>query len=209
MPIDERGDWGADVVCPCPIVECRRDDRIVTASPGVAVTLTGGNLWRALGRPGAARPGTRALALDVDAVVVSAGSTAPMMGADSVVLRRPWWKGGLLRGRITLISNSGMHGDRSLLPRAHPNDGEWDRLEIDPGMGVKARLIAWARSRRGDHLPHPALTVSRVTEAMVVCEASTVVCVDGRRRVRLPAGTTVGISVLVDHWRVLAASPTV
>jgi len=60
-----------------------------------------------------------------------------------------------------LISNSGIWRGRDVLPRAHPNDGFVDVLEIDQELSLRQRALAWRRSATGSHLPHPYLRVSR------------------------------------------------
>ena len=60
-----------------------------------------------------------------------------------------------------ILSNSGILRNRDVLPRAHPNDGFMDVLEIDPKITLRQRALAWHRSKTGSHLPHPQLRVSR------------------------------------------------
>jgi hypothetical protein len=63
-----------------------------------------------------------------------------------------------------ILSNSGYWRERDLLPRAHPNDGFVDVLEVDPNITVRQRTLAWRRSKTGSHLPHPHLRVRRTTD---------------------------------------------
>lgn len=63
-----------------------------------------------------------------------------------------------------IISNSGILRGRDVLPRAHPNDGYVDVLEIDKAITVRQRLSAWRRATTGSHLPHPQIRASRSTE---------------------------------------------
>ena len=60
-----------------------------------------------------------------------------------------------------ILSNSGLLRGRDVLPRAHPNDGFVDVLEVDPKISIRQRAIAWRRSAIGSHLPHPSFRVSR------------------------------------------------
>lgn len=60
-----------------------------------------------------------------------------------------------------ILSNSGILRGRDVLPRAHPNDGFVDVLEVDPKITVIQRATAWRRSATGSHLPHPSIRVSR------------------------------------------------
>ncbi len=63
-----------------------------------------------------------------------------------------------------IISNSGIVRGRDVLPRAHPNDGYVDVLEIDESITTRQRLSAWRRAETGSHMPHPQLRASRSTE---------------------------------------------
>jgi hypothetical protein len=60
-----------------------------------------------------------------------------------------------------ILSNSGLLRSRDVLPRAHPNDGFVDVLEVDPKISIRQRAIAWRRSAIGSHLPNPSFRVSR------------------------------------------------
>jgi hypothetical protein len=60
-----------------------------------------------------------------------------------------------------ILSNSVILQKRDVLPRAHPNDGFVDVLEIDPKISTRQRIIAWHRSVTGSHLPHPSFRVGR------------------------------------------------
>jgi diacylglycerol kinase family enzyme len=63
-----------------------------------------------------------------------------------------------------ILSNSGILRGRDVLPRAHPNDGFVDVLEIDQEITLRQLALAWSRSKTGSHLPHPHFRVSRATE---------------------------------------------
>ena len=63
-----------------------------------------------------------------------------------------------------ILSNSGILHGRDVLPRAHPNDGFVDVLEVDPKITLRQRATAWHRSATGSHLPHPSIRESRSTD---------------------------------------------
>jgi hypothetical protein len=65
------------------------------------------------------------------------------------------------RGLRAIVTNSGFWRGRRIVPAAHPNDGLLDVLELASDMTVLQRWMAWRRSSRNDHLPHPALRVHR------------------------------------------------
>ena len=60
--------------------------------------------------------------------------------------------------------NTDHRGPWDVAPRAHPNDGRADVVEVDPSMGVRARWEARRRLPTGTHVPHPAIRTERVTE---------------------------------------------
>ena len=63
-----------------------------------------------------------------------------------------------------ILSNSGILRGRDVLPRAHPNDGFVDVLEINVEITMRQRALAWHRSKTGSHLPHPHFQVSRTND---------------------------------------------
>lgn len=108
---------------------------------------------------GTAATGLR-LRADVDAVLVEllgrrGRSVVPVFGTAAIGT-------GPCGARISaLVTNSGFWRSRRVVPAAHPNDGALDVLEISSGMGAAQRYMAWRRSERFDHLPHPDLAVRR------------------------------------------------
>ena len=77
-----------------------------------------------------------------------------------------------------ILSNSGIVRGRDVLPRAHPNDGYVDVLNIDEAITTRQRLFAWRRAKTGSHLPHPQLRASRSTEFEWSGQASRMVADD-------------------------------
>ncbi len=77
-----------------------------------------------------------------------------------------------------ILSNSGIVRGRDVLPRAHPNDGYVDVLNIDEAITTRQRLFAWRRAQTGSHLPHPHLRASRSTEFEWSGQASRMVADD-------------------------------
>lgn len=209
MVIDKSESWGQRVHCASPVTMLRRDRDLGGTTPEAGVlTLLSGNLWRCLGSPQPAKPNSDGIAVTLDALVLQwpGSGDPPLVAADSVVVRRPWWRGGLLVGPVLWASNSGVHGSRSTHPRAHPNDGHWDLLVVDAAMGVKQRLVAWRRARRGDHVPHPHLHLEKLVRMRLDIGSGDVLLVDGRRA-RHRGGAD--LHVAVDRWTVAFASPTV
>lgn len=97
-----------------------------------------------------------------------------------------------------IVTNSGFWRTRRVVPAAHPNDGSLDVLEISPDMGLVQRYMAWKRSERFDHLPHPDLVVKRGSDWTWTGGPCTA-WLDGRRWLRV---TDLGCSVRADAMRV-------
>ncbi|MHB1129025.1 MAG: diacylglycerol/lipid kinase family protein [Ilumatobacteraceae bacterium] len=74
------------------------------------------------------------------------------IATNSVVMRYKWW-----RGQIVAITNCGYFGEWEIAPRAHPNDGVFDVVEVDANMSCRQRLIAKSRLPLGTHMPHPSI----------------------------------------------------
>lgn len=159
MTIRPGEDWGRRIPGPVSAVRVA-DDAAAAARGGGRVVLEGGDLHRSLGSPGAPDTGGECTELDVDLLEVHVtkrdGRTVTMHAASSVVAGR-WWS----RGRVVAVLNTGFLGARNLAPRAHPNDGVFEVVSVDPAMSRRERREAWRRSLTGSHLPHPHIAVAR------------------------------------------------
>ena len=105
-----------------------------------------------------------------------------------VLVRRSWW-----RGPIVALMNADHLGRWDVAPRAHPNDGLADVIDVDPMMGVRARWQAWRRLSTGTHLPHPLMHNRRTTAESWTFERPLRLWVDGVAR-----GTVRSLRVTVE-----------
>ncbi len=140
--------------------------------------LTGGDLLASVGGPSVA--GTRRrYPIDVLRVELDTDSA---VGVAHVVCRRPgpfgWW-----RGRLLAVVNTSKIGPWDVAPRAHPNDGRFDVVDVDATMTMRARWQARRRLTTGTHVPHPAIAVTRPRDRRATWDFGTTltVWVDGRR----------------------------
>ena len=169
--------WGEVGVPPSGLAHARSETELAAlwqGGSGEAVLLDG-SLRLATGTNHGA-PRVRAT---VDAVVVvrHRGATAErhaMFGSMAVVV------GPGPRGLRAIVTNSGFWRGRRIAPAAHPNDGLLDVLEVSTGMTCLQRAMAWRRSSRMDHLPHPSLRIHR-GDAWTWNEGPCRLRVDGRR----------------------------
>ena len=79
-----------------------------------------------------------------------------------VVVRDRRWAG--WRGPVVAVMNADRLGRWDVAPRAHPNDGRVDVVEVDGAMGLRARWQARRRLPTGTHVPHPAIRTARAAE---------------------------------------------
>jgi YegS C-terminal NAD kinase beta sandwich-like domain len=190
----ERGkDWGEPAAVPADI-EWAASDRaateIITRArranlPIPAIALTAGDLSRTLGGRGQRLrdgEGTR-VHIDLGAVLID-GRLHWFLA--HLVARHSWY-----RGRIVVAANGAFLGSWNIAPRAHPGDGRIDLLDGNPGLGD--RLKARRRLPLGTHLPHPAITVRRVSAAQIEFARPTPIRLDGVR-----TGTARSLSIRVE-----------
>jgi hypothetical protein len=152
-------DWGRRIPGPVSAVRVA-DDASAAAHRGGRVVLTGGDLHRALGAPGTPDTDSDCTELEVDLLEVVVerrdGREETTWAASSVVAGN-WWR----RGRVTAVLNTGFLDERNLAPRAHPNDGAFEVLQVDRVMPRRERREALRRSLTGSHLPHPLIGLVR------------------------------------------------
>lgn len=138
-----------------------------------AVVARGGDLHRTLGSPTGAA--TRRLPIDV--VTVTADGRVLTAVAHVVARRRGrrgWW-----RGPVAAVMNVDHIGTWDVAPRAHPNDGWLDVVEVDEAMSRRARWQAWRRLDTGTHLPHPDIATRRVRDVTFSFDPAVALWVDG------------------------------
>jgi len=170
-------DAGAPVVhSDADLARLVRQARQVGAAPPT-VGLLGGDLCRTVGGPGEeGRLTSGGVRLPIDVVRADIDGAAHWFTAHLVARRWGW------RGRTVVAMNAQWLGDLRLGPRAHPNDGRVDITDgtLPPGDRSEARR----RARSGSHLPHPALSTSRVATAELDLGRGLGVWLDGVRVAR-------------------------
>ena len=181
MTIRKGEDWGSVEEVPPNAIEVHHDldaRRAVTEArrsnqPVPPFVLFGGDLARAVGaglirRPGPDRP-SRKLPVDLGSVLLD--GTLHWFVAHLVARRALW------NGRFVVAMNTEYLGQWKMAPRAHPNDGRLDLL--DGSLSLDDRLKARRRLPRGEHVPHPAVTVRQTGAVQVDLPRSTPVRLDG------------------------------
>lgn len=179
MTIRRGVDWGEDIERPAEAAELTSDAAVaasIARGEARALLVRGGDLHRSLGSP--VGPATRRLPIDVIRVTADG---ADAIAVAHVVLRRRgplgWW-----RGPIVAVMNVDHVGSWDVAPRAHPNDGRLDIVEVSAGMSVRHRWQARRRLETGTHLPHPDITNRPTVEASFEFAEAVSVWVDGVNR---------------------------
>jgi YegS C-terminal NAD kinase beta sandwich-like domain len=178
----ERGRaWGGHGPAPPETVFVRSDaearaavlDSWRAGRPRPTLGLLGGDLCRTLGGRGdeeRLRSGA-ALRAPVDLGVASLDGDETVFVAH-LVARRSWWI-----GRVFLAMNAEYLGRWDVAPRAHPNDGRLDTLDLNLSFADRGK--AWRRLRAGTHVPHPGIEQRRVASLVVRFDRPVPIEVDG------------------------------
>lgn len=183
MTIRKGEAWGSVGPLPTGAVRVHSDaelhrqvnDALARRVPLPPLALLGGSMMRAVGGTGDATRLDREVAvLPIDLLRLELDGTRTVHAVAHVVARRSWW-----RGRIVAAMNAQFLDERDLAPRAHPNDGRVDVLEVAASMSVRDRWRALARSKAGTHLPHPALAVRQTSSVELAFDRPTRVWADG------------------------------
>lgn len=190
--------WGEAVPVPADLVDVASDAALAAHLDGGdyrPVRLVGGDLLRTLGGPST---GAGLQRFPIDVLRVDADGRRFAAVAHVVVRDRRWagW-----RGPVVAVMNTDRRGSWDVAPRAHPNDGRADVVEVAASMGVRARWQARRRLPTGTHVPHPAIRTGRARERTWLFERPLGLWVDsvGRGTVRSlrvavePDGATVHI----------------
>ena len=185
--------WGAPISRPADLVVAGNDaelGQLVAHDASGTYGLRSGDLHRTLGAP-PQRETMQRLPLDALRVRVD---DVEWLAVAHVVARNGWW-----RGPILAVLNCAYVGKWNVAPRAHPNDGRFDVVEVAAGMSFRQRLQARRRLPLGTHVPHPRIAVRTALSAAWSFDEPRDVFVDGVRRGR---ATRLEIAISPDHFAI-------
>lgn len=216
--------WGEVVTAPPRVTRIGSDQECAAfvahhlTDEQPAIALTGGDLFRSVGGvPGVDRvaAGAEVVKLPCDVLRVTlvndvargssdgVGSRREVVAVAHVVVRRPllrsaalgWW-----RGRVVAAMNAQYLGTWDVAPRAHPNDGRVDVVDVASGMSLRDRLAARRRLPLGQHVPHPCISTRQVRSLTIDLQDGERVWIDGT-----DAGEALQVEITVDpdHLTVL------
>jgi len=159
MTIRKGEEWGCSVQRPDRLVVAESDRALaalVASGQGNPLGVSGGDVFHSVGSPARRDPMQR---LPMDLLHVEADG-ARHLAVAHVLVRRSWW-----RGEIVVVMNVDHLGEWNIAPRAHPNDGRFDVVEVAPSMSIRHRLQARRRLPQGTHVPHPDIRTRTGMEA--------------------------------------------
>ncbi len=189
MTIEKGRPWGVAVDRPDDLLVVDSDAalaRVLVEGAGRPVGPSAGDLHRSLGSPPPRRDMQR---LPIDLLRCRIDERTAVAVAH-VVMRSSWW-----RGPIVAAMNVDHVGGWNVAPRAHPNDGRFDVIEVASSMTVRQRWQARSRLPGGTHVPHQAITTTAVRDHSWQFERAISVWVDG---VRAGSARAVAIEVVPD-----------
>ncbi|MEO5973735.1 MAG: hypothetical protein ABIQ38_00825 [Ilumatobacteraceae bacterium] len=167
MTIRRFAEWGRLIDRPKTVKHCESDAQVASIAadyqsrgePIPHIHVTNGSLALALGAAsGLSSAQVRELPLDLLHISyrTADGIQHAATAANSVVMRRRLWI-----GEIVAVTNSGYWKSWEIAPRAHPNDGVFDVVEVSVDMSWRQRLLAWRRLPLGAHIPHSSVAIRR------------------------------------------------
>ena len=196
MTIRKGEDWGSQFTMPNDCVVVTDDASAARLQSQQTFYVSDGDLHEALGKPRQPVVGESCHMLPIDAmqytIQFSNGEGLTALAISSIAIGR-WY-----RGAFFVLSNSGFHKSRHLLPRAHPNDGFLDLLSLRSSMPLRQRFLFKRKSLISAHLPHPDIQVERVeTFVSNRTKANEPLSIDGNR---IRDWLSISVSIQPDYW---------
>ena len=173
MTIRKGEPWGGPASPPTGLTIAGSDRELaalVAADSDTPLAVSGGDVFTTIGAP---EGRVRAYRLPMDVLRLEADGV-PYVAVAHVLVRRRWW-----RGRVVAACNVDHMGEWNLTPRAHPNDGRFDIIEVSPSMSARDRLAARRRLPAGTHAPHPDITTRTASDASWEFELPHTLWIDG------------------------------
>lgn len=204
MTIRKGEEWGTRIVAPEQLILLPDDAHLVQMDSTATGVLTGGDIHYTLGSPPPVLSGADCTQLKVDAmqvlITLANGKVRTELAASCIEIGQFTPRIGR-SSRYVCISNAGIVKGRNLAPRAHPNDGVLDVLEISQDISFRNRLQAYKRASTGTHIPHPDIRTNRHSE----CEyfnhgGNEVLRLD---HAKIPSWQSIHITVLPDYWKIV------
>jgi hypothetical protein len=192
MTIEKGRQWGEPVSRPHDLAMVSTDAELAACDACVGpIGLSGGDIYRSIGSP---HPRPESIRLPIDRLHVSFDGQSAVAAAHVLLRQRrrwfrwsSWW-----RGHLLAICNADYVGEWNVAPRAHPNDGRFDVVEVID-MRLRERWAARQRLPLGTHVPHPAIAVRTATNETWEFDRPMQIWIDGVDR-----GTCMRVAVTIE-----------
>jgi hypothetical protein len=203
MTIRKGEGWGKRIPLPSSVRQVENDADLSKCSRSDFVSLTNGDIHRALGSPRPVQSEAECTLLPIDAlqirIVSSDGDEQWVTAASCIEIGAFLSLNG--RKRYVCVTNGGIVNGRNVAPRAHPNDGRFDILTIDASMSFRTRLAARKKAVTGTHMPHPQIS-ARQDDSFCAkkLHKGERLSIDGKT---VTNWSEVVITILPDYWQVV------
>ena len=203
MTIRKGEQWGSRIPTPSRIRHVSSDAEIAQCSPEDFIAVGGGDIYTTLGSPAFVSAADECTLLPMDAlqveILLSDASEKSCTAASSIEI------GSLVSpfksARFICVTNGGIVSSRNFAPRAHPNDGRLDIMQIAETMSFRDRLTAKKKALTGTHVPHPSISL-RQDETFGAKRSGE------REKLRIDGVTVanwieVSVSIVPDYWQIV------
>lgn len=203
MTIRKGEQWGVPIVVPLETRDVDSDRELSGGTTNHIHIVHSGDIYDALGEPSAPQVDQTRTLVCIDALqcsVVTGHGNRNVLAASSVTIGR-WRTAPWNHQRFICVTNAGLYQKRNIAPRAHPNDGVFDIVEISSDMPWRERAQSYRRAVAGDHLPHPFISVSRDTT--FECSRQylrEVLMIDSQE---FKDWQSIQVQILPDYWKVI------
>jgi hypothetical protein len=167
----------ADDVAACEVVsKC-----VIESSSTLNLSILKSDMARTLGITGATNLNSQMLCTKFDVIEATYVLTKSEETIRRCFIGRAFISEKLFFGRTIAVLNSSFVGNRDWAPKAHPNDGKLDLVELDGSMNVRQRLTALKLMKSGSHLPHPKIRYNQLSEYEYATDRSASLSIEGVR----------------------------
>ena len=190
--------WGHATVMPDKVNDVDSDASLGSSDASEPVFVSHGDIARSIGNPSRPPSGSDCTEISIDAMKCTILKTEVgdiVVNAASSIVVGSFWK-----GRNVIVSNAGWLKNSNVAPRAHPNDGVVEVLNLSSSMSLRQRALARRKMLTGTHLPHPEISMSRESSFRIDRTKNEKLMIDG---IRIPNWSEISIEVVPDYWRVL------
>lgn len=203
MTIEKGQPWGTPIVVPLETRDVADDFQLSLGQPSDLHIVTSGDVCASLGHPRPVQVGEHRTVVQIDALdcMIHTDSREHRILAVSNVTIGRWVSPPWRHQRFVCVTNPGIYLGANIAPRAHPNDGYLDIVQIDPLMSWKQRFASRRRATTGTHVPHPHISIKRDTRVEFFRQDEReILKIDNQN---IDHWERIVVKVLPDYWQVI------